>query len=105
MLKENDKVKVHMMEVQNFPNGIEIKTRNHDMVSAVKKDPATGRLGIDWNTDENPSLCDGRKCVPFQCFSWTVLFENVETGRIWHYNQAQDCLEELENVGNRTNES
>lgn len=49
MLREGDKIKVHMFTLDGSGNwtGAEIKTRNYDRVFEISR--KNGVLGIDWN--------------------------------------------------------
>lgn len=71
MFKVNDKVKVHMYDTCNR----EIKTRNSEVVFKVKE--VNGKLGIDWNTEKSPTICDGEVFTPFEAFAPTVFFEKI----------------------------
>ena len=88
MLKVNDKVMVHMYDICNR----EIKTRNYGTVFIVKE--INGKLGIDWNTNKSPTTSNGDVFVPFESFSYTVIFENVENGKKYHWNNAENGIVE-----------
>ena len=88
MLKINDKVKVHMYDTCNR----EIKTRNYGAVFTVKE--VNGKLGIDWNTEKSPMTCDGEVFTPFETFSYSVIFEDVENGKKYHWNNAENGIVE-----------
>lgn len=81
MLKKNDKIKVHLYDT----NSREIKTRNHNKIFTVKEE--NEKLGIDWNES---------KFEPFEHFSYTVQFENVDTGEKFHCNSFTNQLEKTE---------
>lgn len=80
MLHENDKITVHVID---WFRRREIKTRNYGEVFTVTKHPQTGKLCIDWNRWNGP-ICGGDLFVPLTSFAWTVVFENVKTGRFYH---------------------
>lgn len=94
MLKENSKVKVYICNNQTFPK-IEdaVKTRNSDQIFVVTR--KNGKLGIDYNTSRSPYTCRGEIFTPFETFSWNVIFENVETGKQYHYSSIVGDLEEI----------
>ena len=89
MLKESDKIKVHMMDV-SFDR--EIKTRNFNRIFTVERDPETGKLGIDWYGHVNRRPDDEIKISPFDTFSWNIIFENIETGARCYYDSVNHCL-------------
>lgn len=78
MLNENSKVKVHM-----YSGKSEIKTRNHGRIFQVKKQ--NRKYGIDWN----------EVFTPFDAFSHSVIFEDVENGKRYHYSNIAENLVEL----------
>lgn len=88
MLKVNDKVKVHMYDTCNR----EIKTRNYGTVFTVKE--VNGKLGIDWNTEKSPTTYNGEVFAPFETFAPTVLFENVENGKKYHWSNTKNRIVE-----------
>lgn len=90
MLKVNDKVVVHMYDTCNR----EIKTRNYGTVFTVYE--KNGNLGIDWNTNKSPTTSNGDVFVPFESFSYTVIFENVETEKKYHWSNTEDRIVEME---------
>ena len=49
----NDRIKVHMYDT----NGKEIKTRVFDKIFKVYEN--NGKLGIDWNVERSPYICNG----------------------------------------------
>ena len=91
MLHENDKIRVHMIE---WPRRREIKTRNYGEVFTIQKHPRTGQLCIDWLRGSDPLAHMGDGLLPLASFAWTVVFEDVETGTLYHYNTlAEDVIE------------
>ena len=83
MMKENDMIKVHF-----YSNNREIKTRNFDKVFKVYK--KHGKLGIDWNTERSSYTCKGDVFTSFETFSNTIIFENVETGEKFHFDNVKN---------------
>lgn len=79
-MKVNDKIKVHMYDTTSK----EIKTRQYEKVFTVYE--KNGRLGIDWNTEKNPYSFNDDTFTPFETFSHTVIFENVETGERFYFD-------------------
>lgn len=90
MLKVNDKVKVHMYGTCNR----EIKIRNHDAIFIVRE--RNGKLGLDWNTEKSLTTCNGEVFTPFETFSYSVIFENIENGKKYHWSNANNGIVEME---------
>lgn len=63
-----------------------------DTVFTVRKE--NGKLGIDWNTNHSPYICQGNTFCPFDTFAQSVIFENVLTGKKYHYSNINSCIEE-----------
>lgn len=89
MLKIKDSVIVHLFD----SCGKEIKTRNSGVVFEVKEQH--GALGIEYNLERNKSTRNGDVFVPFFCFSHTVIFENVKTGKKYSFSISKNNLEEV----------
>lgn len=87
-MKVNDKIKVHI-----YSFGKEIKSRNFDKIFLVYEQ--NGKLGIDWNTERSPYTCKGEIFTPFETFANTVVFENVETGKKFHFSNIKNGIEEI----------
>ena len=87
----DDKIRVHLID---WPSRREIKTRNYGEVFTIQKHPHTGQLCIDWNRWSGP-ICGGDVLVPLRSFAWTVVFENIKTGELFHYNTFADAVTEL----------
>ena len=51
-----------------------------------------GKLGIDWNTEKLPYTCNGEVFTPFETFSYSVIFENVENGKKYHWSNAENRI-------------
>lgn len=88
MLKENSKIKVHLFDTSNK----EIKTRNFDKVFTVYK--KGGKLGIDWNTNRSPYTCNSDIFTPFHTFATTVIFEDIENGKQYYFDNITNNLKE-----------
>lgn len=88
MLQVNDKVKVHMYDSCNR----EIKTRSYDKVFVVCEE--NGKLGINWNTEKSLYTCHGEVFTPFETFSYSVIFENVENGKKYHWSNVENRIVE-----------
>lgn len=84
-MKENKMVKVHM-----YSGNIEVKTRNFDKIFRVYK--KNGKLGIDWNTERSPYTCKGEVFTPFETFAQAVIFEDVETGEKYHFDNIENTV-------------
>ncbi len=94
MLKENSKVKVYLCNHQTFPEiRDEVKTRSSGVIFKVKKH--NGRLGIDYNTRRSPYTCKGETFTPFETFASNVIFEDVGTGKQYHYSNITGSLEKI----------
>lgn len=88
MLNENSKVKVHM-----YSGKSETKTRNYGRIFQVKKQ--NGEYGIDWNTEHSLYTFNGGTFTPFYTFSHTVIFEDVENGKSYHYSNIAGKMVEM----------
>ena len=88
MLKENSKIKVHLFDTSNK----EIITRNFDKVFTVYKKGS--KLGIDWNIEHSQYTCNGDIFTPFHTFATTVIFENVENGKQYNFDNITNNLKE-----------
>lgn len=80
-MKVNDKIKVHLYSRNQNE---EIKTRNYDKIFTVYE--KCGKLGIDWNTERSPYTCHGDIFTPFYTFADSVIFENIETGNLYKWD-------------------
>ena len=79
-MKTGDNIKVHMYDSNNK----EITTRNGNKVFTVcEKD---GKTGIEWIKNE---------FAPFETFAQSVIFENVETGERFHFNNIKNVIEKV----------
>ena len=88
MLKENSKIKVHLFDTSNK----EIKTRNFDKVFTVYKNG--GKHGIDWNTEHSQYICNGDIFTPFNTFAQCVIFEDIENGKQYYFDNITNNLKE-----------
>lgn len=88
-MKANDKIKVHIYGVDKK----EIQTRHKDTVFTVYE--KNGKLGIDYNTERCPYDCKGDIFTPFETFAQTVVFENVETGKLYHFDNISNSVIEV----------
>lgn len=94
MLQENSKVKVHFCDHRKFPSFEgETITRHHGKIFEVKR--KNGKLGIDYNTERSPYTCKGDIFTPFYTFALDVVFEDVETGKLYHYSNIAENIEEV----------
>lgn len=83
----NDRIKVHMYDT----NGKEIKTKVFDKIFKVYEN--NGKLGIDWNVERISYICNGNIFAPFETFASSVIFENVGTGKKYHFNTITNKIE------------
>lgn len=88
-MKANDLIKVHIYGTDNR----EIKTRNFDRLFTVYE--KNGKLGIDWNTDHCPYLCNGDEFTPFEIFSHIVIFEKVTTGKKFYFDSVSNRIKKV----------
>lgn len=88
-MKVNDKVKVHLYDTRNK----EIKTRQFNKVFTVCE--KKGKLGIDWNTEKNPYSFNDDEFTPLETFSYTVVFENIETGENFHFDSITNSIKKI----------
>lgn len=79
MIRKNSKVKVHIFDSNNKV----IKTRVHGEVFNVYEE--NGKLGITWN----------KEFKPLGSFASNVHFENVMTGRKYHFSNITERLERI----------
>lgn len=79
MIRKNSKVKVQIFDSNNKV----IKTMVHREVFNVHEE--NGKLGITWN----------KEFKPFSHFAPSVHFENVMTGREYHFSDITDRLERI----------
>ena len=90
MLKANDKIKVHLYNTSNR----EIQTRHINTVFTVYE--KNGKLGIDWNTERSPYTCKGDIFTPFYTFANTVIFEDVEKGNLYRWDNITNGIIQIE---------
>lgn len=79
-IKEGDDVLVHIYDT----NGKEIITKNYEKHYVVYN--KCGKLGIKWNTERRPYMCDGEEFAPFDTFAPSVIFERIADGARFHYS-------------------
>lgn len=79
MIRKNSKVKVQIFDSNNKV----IKTMVHGEVFNVHEE--NGKLGITWN----------KEFKPFSLFAPSVHFENVMTGREYHFSNITERLERI----------
>ena len=46
------------------------------------------------NTEKLPTTCNGEVFAPFETFAPTVIFENVENGKKYHWSNAENGIVE-----------
>lgn len=90
MLKANNKILVHILGT----DGKEIKTLDSNTVYTVCE--KNGKLGINYNTERKQTTSDGDVFVPFESFSYTVVFKNVENGKKYCWSNAENAIVEKE---------
>lgn len=90
MLKASNKITVHIFGT----DGKEIKTLDSNTAYTVCE--KNGKLGINYNTERKQTTSDGDVFVPFESFSYTVVFENVENGKKYYWSNAENAIVEKE---------
>nr|DAH79769.1 MAG TPA: hypothetical protein [Bacteriophage sp.] len=85
-MKTNDTIKVHLYDLHNK----EIQTRNYGKTFCVYE--KAGKLGIDWNAEKSPYTCKGDVFAPFETFASSVIFENIETGELFHFSNIENAV-------------
>jgi hypothetical protein len=71
----------------------EIKTRQFNKVFIVYE--KQGKLGIDWNTERNPFSFNDDTFIPFETFSHTVIFENIENGEQFNFDSISNSIKKI----------
>lgn len=89
-LSEGCKILVHFY---NPNSSREIKTRNYNKPFTVRR--ASGRLGIDWNTERSPYTCGGDIFTPLYTFAPSVVFEDIETGARFHFDNLTESVQPI----------
>ena len=79
MIRKNSKVKVYLFDSNNKV----IVTRVHREIFDVHEE--NGNLGITWT----------KEFKPFSLFAPSVHFENVMTGRKYHFSNITERLERI----------
>lgn len=87
-MRNGDKIKVHLYGMIG-----EIQTRHKDTVFEVYE--KNGKQGIDWNTERSPYTCKGDIFTPFYTFADSVVFENVENGKLYHFSTIENKIVEM----------
>lgn len=85
-MKANDKIKIHFYDTRNK----EIKTRQFDKVFTIYE--KNGKLGVDWNIEKSPYSFNDDIFTPLETFSQTVIFENIETGKKFHFDSITNTI-------------
>lgn len=81
------KVKVHM-----YSGSGEIRTQNFNKVFDVYM--KNGKPGIDWNVNRLPYSNHGDIFTPLDNFASSVIFEDVENGKAYHWSNIKNYIEE-----------
>ena len=83
MIRKNSKVKVQIFDSNNKVIKTMVHGEVHGEVFNVHEE--NGKLGITWN----------KEFKPFSHFAPSVHFENVMTGREYHFSSITDRLERI----------
>lgn len=86
MLKENDKITVHLINTM-CSTPTEIKTENAGEIYTIEK--VNGKLGFYWNDEEFSQ---------FKCYSWNVIFKNINDKKMYRYSEIKQGLEDVTNL-------
>lgn len=93
MLKNGSKITVHFINHWMHKEPTETPTGETGHIFTVKTEG--GKLGFDGNISRSPYTSRGELFTPFAAYSWTVIFKNVKTGRIYRYSGIKKRLEEV----------
>lgn len=88
MLKEKSRVTVHFHN-----SGKEFETQQSGIIYEVKKQG--GKIGIDFNTERSPYTCHGDIFTPFETFAQSVIFEDVDTKKKYHFDNIAKDIKEI----------
>jgi len=89
-MKENDRIKVYLHGTDK--NSFWYR-EPEEIFTVYKKN---GKLGIDWNKSRSIYTCKGDIFCPFYTFANTVIFENVDTGKRYYWDDISDSLKETD---------
>lgn len=93
MLKEGNKITMHFINHWAHKEPTEEKTGTTGVVFTVKKEG--GKLGFDGNIKQSPYTCKGELFTPFSAYAWSVIFKEIETGRLYRFSSIKNELEEV----------
>lgn len=93
MLKAGDKITVHFINHWCHTVPTEEATENTGKEYTVKEQH--GKLGFDGNERRSPYTCRGELFTPFQAYAQAVIFKNIETGRLYRYNEIYKDLQDV----------
>lgn len=93
MLKDGSKVTIHFINHWNYKTPKEINTGYTGKVFTVKTE--NGKQGIDGNIDRIPYVCRGELFTPFSTYAWTVIFKDIDTGKLYRYSNMIQGLEDV----------
>lgn len=88
-MKTGDKIKVHFYD-WNYRDHREVKTDISDKIFTVHE--KNGKLGFDGNIKKSPYTCKGEVFTPFEAYAQTVVFENVETGEKYRFDNMKNKI-------------
>lgn len=81
-----------MITVHIYSGNREIITRNHGKKFIVYN--KCGKLGIKWNTERSPYICEGDEFTPFSTFAQSVIFERQSDGAKFYFSNITESLKE-----------
>jgi len=93
MLKNGSKISVHFINHWNYRVPTEDETGYTGQTFIVKTE--NGKQGFDGNTSRSPYTCRGELFTPFSTYSWTVIFKDVDTGKLYRYSNIIQGLEDV----------
>ena len=91
-MKTGDRIKVHFYD-RNYSDHREIKTDITDKIFTVYE--KNGKLGFDGNMKKSPYTCKGEVFTPFEVYAQTVVFENVETGEKYRFDNMKNKITQI----------
>lgn len=89
MLELNNKIKVHIYDTNNR----KINTDDHNTIYTVCS--KGGKMGINYNINKSLYISNGDIFVPFEGFASRVIFEDVENGNKYHFDNLSNSIKQI----------
>ena len=94
MLKDGSKITVHFINHWNYKTPTEDTPEGwKNKIFEVKTE--NGKQGIDGNINRSPYTCKGELFTPFSVYSWTVIFKDENTGKLYRHSEIKKGLEDV----------